>query len=310
VANERRGRASPGLSAVLPLALAALASFPPAAGAGAVVLLRSRVLAPYDAAAHGFRAAYREPLEELLLDRRDPDSLAAELGRRRPDVVVAVGLRAALFVRDRLPYTPLVYLAVQDAARHDLVGERITGISADVSPGEVLRALRAIAPRVRRVGVLHGADDGGRELARRARSAAAQAGLALEPVAIPGPALLRDRARELVARTDALWMPADPALARPEVFQYLLKVSMAAGRPLAVFSDALVRRGALLAVIPDYAWTGEMATRAVRRIQAGERAGDIPVAPLGRTLTVVNAATARALGLTPPAESAAMEVLP
>ena len=91
-------------------------------------------------------------------------------------------------------------------------------------------------------------------------------------------------------------MPADPTIAASEPFRFLLKLSLEQRKPLFVFSDALVKAGALAAVTPDYAVAGAQAAEAVRRIQAGERAGDIPVARVRRTRLVVNGATARALG--------------
>jgi len=299
----------PWWPAVLAYLVVALA-WPCAARAGSVVLLRSKALTPYEAAAAGFHDAYRGEVVDILLDGRDPDSLATALLGRHPDVVVAVGLRAALFVRDRLPYTPMVHCVVQDAGTHDLVGERVTGVATEVPAALVLAALRRVAPEVRRIGLLRGADPEAAAFGRRARSAARQAGLELVESVMDTPVQLPERARELASRSDAFWMPADPALARPEVFQYLLKLSLEERRPLVVFSEALVRRGALLAVVPDYAWAGEMAARAVRRIQSGERAGDIPLAPLERTLRVVNGSTARALGLEPPGSDPAYEVLP
>ena len=121
-------------------------------------------------------------------------------------------------------------------------------------------------------------------------------GIELVEVAIADLSELAGRAREAVKRVDALWMPADATIAAPEPFQFLLELSLETRRPLFAFSDALVRSGALAAVVPDYAEAGALAAEAVRRIQAGERAGDIPTATVRRARLVLNGATARALG--------------
>jgi ABC-type uncharacterized transport system substrate-binding protein len=52
----------------------------------------------------------------------------------------------------------------------------------------------------------------------------------------------------------------------------------------------------MAATTPDYTAAGAQAAEAVKRIQAGERAGDIPVTGVRRTRLVVNEATAKALG--------------
>jgi ABC-type uncharacterized transport system substrate-binding protein len=93
-----------------------------------------------------------------------------------------------------------------------------------------------------------------------------------------------------------LWIPADPTVATPEAFRFLLELSLELRKPLLAFSESLVRSGALVAVAPDYAWMGTQAAEVVRRIRSGERAGDIGVVPLKRTHVVLNLATARALG--------------
>jgi putative ABC transport system substrate-binding protein len=136
----------------------------------------------------------------------------------------------------------------------------------------------------------------GAAFARRARAAAATVGIELVEVAIDDLSELADRAREAVTRADALWMPADPTVAASEPFQFLLKLSLDRRMPLFVFSDALVKAGALAAVAPDYAVAGAQAAESVRRIQAGERPGDITIASVRSTRLVVNEATARALG--------------
>ncbi len=263
--------------------------------AGHVVVLRSRALGPYDAAISGFDAAYRGPIARFTIEDTGAAGLRDRISALRPDAVVAIGLRAALYARDHLPRTPLVYCAVQDPRRHHLDGAWITGVSIEIAPEVELASLKSAAPDVRRVAVFFGRESGA-TLVRGMRRAAGAAGLELVEVALADLSELAGRAREVVSHVDALWMPADPMVAASEPFRFLLKLSLDQRKPLFVFSDALVRAGALAAVVPDYARAGALAAEAVRRIQAGERAGDVPAASAQRTRLVVNEATARALG--------------
>jgi len=302
-----RSRALPAAASLLALALPGLVV---PAGAGTVVLLRSRALAPYDSVASGFRAAYRGRVVEWTLPESGADSLADEVRELRPDVVVAIGPRAALLARDRLPRVPIVYCIVPDPLRYELEGAWITGVSAEVPPELDLGALTRAAPDVRRVGLIVGAErrDG---FARRAQAAASRLGLTLIEARVSEVGSLAARAREVVDRVDALWMPADATAATPEGFRFVLDLSLTRGKPLLAFAESLVRAGALVAVCPDYSWVGARAADAVRRIQAGERAGDVPVATLKRMRLVLNLATARALGREIPAATvAAAEVVP
>jgi putative ABC transport system substrate-binding protein len=158
-----------------------------------------------------------------------------------------------------------------------------------------LEALRAVAPDVRRVAVFYGARTGV-AFARAARAAAAARGIELLEVPLDDLAGLARRTRERAQSADAYWLPADGTVAAPEVFDFLLRLSLQRRKPLLAFAEPLVRAGALAAVAPDYAMAGVQAAEAVRRIQSGERAGHLPVAPVRRTRLIVNQATARALG--------------
>lgn len=290
--------------------LAALGLSAPAAGhAATVALLKSALLAPYEQAAAAFTSAYQAPVSTFLLDEGDPAGLQQRIEAARPGVIVAVGLKAALFARDRLPRTPLVFCVVPNYERFDLTGASISGVSADVPPEQELAALRTAAPDAQRVGLIIGRETGA-AVARRARGAARAAGLTLVEARVSSLSELQKVARDLVTRADALWIPADPTVATPEAFRFLLELSLEQRKPLLAFSESLVRAGALVAVAPDYAWMGAQAAEVVRRIRSGERAGDIDVVPLKRTHVVLNSATARALGRAlPPAPAAGIEVL-
>ncbi len=266
---------------------------PAVAHAGTVLLLRSSAAEPYLETASAFRAAWRGPVRELAAD--DAGAAARQLAAISPDVVVAVGLKAALLAREALPRTPLVHCLVADPARWQLTGPWVTGVAAEVPPRATLEALKEVAPDARRVGLLYGRDTGA-EFARAARAAAAACRMTVEARALPDVGALSPEARALADQADVLWLPADPTVATPEAFTFLLDLSLARRKPLVVFSEALVRAGAMLAVIPDYGWTGTAAATAVKRILAGERAGDVPLAGPLRTRVVTNPEVARALG--------------
>ncbi len=291
--------------------LAALCLGAPAAGrAATVALIESGPLAPYEQATAAFRAACTDPVAAFMLDEREPEVLQRRIELARPAVVVAVGLKAALFARDRLPRVPLVFCVVPNYEHFDLMGGSITGVSADVPPERDLAALRTSLPGVKRVGLLFGKTSGA-ALARRARAAADAAGITLVEAPVGDLSDFQQVARDLAGRVDALWLPADPTVATPEAFRALLELSLAQHKPLLVFSESLVRSGALVAAAPDYAWMGTQAAGIVRRIHNGERAGDINVLPLRRTRVVLNPATARALGcLLPSTVDGGIEVLP
>lgn len=304
-------RAGRGLRPGTLLALAAAALGVATARAGTVAVLRSADLAPYRAVAESFRGAYDDgPILDLTLDPAAPDSALARLVGSHVDAIVAIGLRAAVFARDRMPRTPLVFCMVQNWEHADLDASWVTGVSTDVPLRVELQSLRDAAPGINRVGVLYGRANATLDL-RAARAAAAATGLTLVERPLAALTELPQQARELADKCDALWMPADPTIGTPEAFQFLLELSLQRRLPLLVFSETLVHAGAFVAVAPDYGWVGREVADRVRRIHAGDRPGDIPIGGLRHTRVVINLATARALGRTVPASALGnAEVLP
>jgi putative ABC transport system substrate-binding protein len=300
------GRWAAGWIALLLGSAWSMAWFAPAR-AGTVVVLRAGSSTANEETAAGFRLAFRGTFQEIGLDA-DETALAARLEALRPDAIVAIGLRAALFARDRMPRTPLVFASVLEPERHGLMGAHITGVSAAVSPRSQLEALRGVAPDVKRVTIVMGPRVRA-DLSRSLRSASAETGIEIDPIEITDLAELGARVREAASKTGALWLPADPTVATPETFSFMLKLSLERRQPLIVFNDALVREGALLAACPDYREVGGQIADLVRRIQGGERAGDIPVAPPRRTRVVVNQSTARAIGRLIPVAEVGVEVI-
>lgn len=295
-----RGRTSGRVRGAL-IALALLAARPAALGAGtpAIAILKSGPLGPYEAVARSFHAAWPEGATDLSLDGQTPEALAERMQGAPLDVIVAVGLRAATFARDHFPRVPMVFCAVPNYENHELSGTWITGVGFDVPERTALRALKEAVPDAVKVGVLVGPEE--TPFLRAARAAAQANGLTLIEAPVASRSALAHAARGLIGRVDALWLPPDPQVASRETFDFLLDLSLRERKPLLVFSESLVRAGALISVSPDYEWVGLRAAESVRRVLAGERAGDIPVAPLKHSKVVVNEATARAIGKPLPA---------
>ena len=270
----------------------------PARAAG-VAVLRSSDLPVYTRTVEAFRRAYRDPVTEVTLAIACSGVRLASVGSSNPEIVVAVGLRAATLVRDRMPRVPMVYCMVPAPERHDLVGSRITGVSADIPPALELSLLHETAPDVKRVGVIVGRSSDA--WLRLAQAAATRVGVALEVARVESIDQLGPRVRALIGHVDALWMPADADVATPEAFRFAMAEALDHRLPFFTFAPALVRAGAYAAAAPDLDWVAGRIVEAVRRVQSGERAGDVPSTEVKRVKLVANLSTARALGRELPA---------
>lgn len=307
--KERAGGTRPGagppvtdrhLALVLSVAAIAAATLPMAsAGSPRATVLVSQDLPQYRQAVDGVTADMGAPLEVVFLGpEKDADDAAVRsLTADRPDVVIAIGSRAARLARQRLPDTRLVYSMVFAQDRSSLEAAHVTGVLLDVPPETQLAAFRAALPRVRTLGLLF---DPARsaEAARAAQRAAEETGFSLTVVPVAAPAEVPAAFRSLAKRVEALWLIPDATVVSKESLEFLLRECLDRRLPVMAFSGSMARAGALLAVGVDYRGLGSQTARVARRVLDGGTVG--PPEPAQGTSLSLNLRTAEELGIVVP----------
>jgi putative tryptophan/tyrosine transport system substrate-binding protein len=236
------------------------------------------------------------------------DELAIELGRLRVDVIVAAAHPAAMAVRKATTDTPIVMAGVGDAVRYGLVaslahpGGRVTGvtlITQDVA-AKGLELLKDLSPRATRVGFLWNVALPFSEVIwSDARSAGERIGLTLHPLEIRRPddldaafaAGVRDRIEALFVRVDPLTLTNRERIVKLAV-QHRLITMYSAGE--------FVLAGGLMSYSAPLTAAFRDAARFVDKILRGAKPADLPVEQPTKFELVINAKTAKALGLTIP----------
>jgi putative ABC transport system substrate-binding protein len=229
----------------------------------------------------------------------DGAEIARRMIRRPPEVVVAVGPRAAAWCHNRIPGAALVFTRLPDEAWRKLVeaDQDITGV-ADEPPWDlVVERLVEVAPKVARVGIVLHPKRTRREFAHAA-GALRRAGLVPRVAHVRGPRQVGAALARLAATTDLLWVLPDSALWTRENLDLLVQVGLQRRKPTIVESEEEVERGALLAVRASDAEVGRAAGRIARRIVwDGVAPRQIPVDSPAEFAYVVNGATATRIGL-------------
>jgi putative ABC transport system substrate-binding protein len=180
----------------------------------------------------------------------------------------------------------------------------ITGISFNVNEVgiKLLDLLKEAVPRVVRVGFFVNPDNpGAAPLIEAARAAAPQLGLTIRPVEVSTPANLEQALTALSKEgVDALWLG-------PEAFivanrQRIVDFARAHRLPAVGGSPGFVHAGALMSYSPHWPSLMRVAARYVDKLLRGAKPRDLPIEQPDRFELIVNAKTAKALGLTlPPA---------
>jgi hypothetical protein len=215
--------------------------------------------------------------EGLAAGRFDADEL----------VVVTVGqeaLDAMKGTRARLIPTLAFHTAPQ-----------LIGPPASPSPELILRALALTRPqKVRIVGAVYGPRS--EALMKEAIKAAERLGITLIASRVSdGPSAVR-ALHQLAKQVHALWLPGDPDVLTPQVFQYALLLQLEHGLPLAAATRQQVHSGALVAADFSPRAAGRIAADLANRYLDGLDASSAPLELYNGVRLTVNATVAHRLG--------------
>jgi len=239
---------------------------------------------------------------------RLPD-LAAELVRRKVDVIVAPAGSAALAAKNATSSIPIVMIFPSDPVEMGLVaslrrpGGNITGTTFTPGPeifGRQLQILKETIPRASRVAILSNPADPSFALqVREVEAAARTLHMRLQHVEARGPeqfdsafaAMARERADALLVNGTSTFLAHRVRLAELAVKNRL---------PTMYSFRESVEAGGLMAYAVNMAAFVERAAVYVDKILKGAKPADLPVEQPTKFELVVNLKTAKALGLTIP----------
>jgi putative tryptophan/tyrosine transport system substrate-binding protein len=231
---------------------------------------------------------------------------AAELIRRKVDVIIASGTPPVPAARSATKTIPIVFVASIDPITTGTVaslahpGGNITGftlMSADLM-GKRLQLLKEVIPHLSRVAILSQAvNPGNVEYLRQAEIDALALGLELQPIAVHNAAdfneafaQMRD-AGALVQLEDVLFTSH-----RKQLVELATRNRLPAIYGFREFADV----GGLMVYGPDLSDQYRQAAAYIDMILKGVKPGDLPVQQPTKFELVINLKTARAIGLNIP----------
>jgi putative ABC transport system substrate-binding protein len=270
-----------------------------------------------------FLAAFRQGLQELgyvegqnvVVEYRYAHAalervpkLADELVRGRVNVLVVGGTVSARSTKQAAPNLPIVFATVGDPIGSGLVaslarpGGNVTGMSNFLPElsGKQLEILKALLPQLSRAALAYNpTNPSGAAILNGARQAARTLGVELQLVEVRRrseiagvfPTLAASRAGALVVVSDPVFGSDLAEIARLAVTHRL---------PAVYLRKEFAEAGGLLAYGPSFEDNYRRAAAYVDKILKGARAGDLPVEQPTKFDFVINAGTARALGVTIP----------
>ena len=265
----------------------------------------------------GFRQGLKElgyvEGKNLVIEYRSADghderfpTLATELVRLKPDLILTRGTPAALAAKNATVTIPVVILGIGDPVRQGVVaslahpGGNITGLSAVVTElyAKRVQLLRGLIPRAARIAALFNMSNPAippqwKEVEMAARSLGLQSQLLdvrkPEDLAPAFDAAIRHRVDGLIVGLETLTLTNQKVI-----------VDLAAKHRLPAMYASTEFAGGLVAYGVHYPDQYRLAASFADKIFKGAKPADLPVEQPTKFELVINMRTAKALGLTVP----------
>ena len=249
----------------------------------------------------------------IVVERRSADgdfarlpTLASEIVKNRPDVIVAIATAASIAAKDATSTTPIVMVGAADPIAAGLIGNlghpggNVTGTSTQTTAavGKLLELIPQLLPRATRVAALWDPINAISQQLRMGETLIAAARLHLLV------RIIEVQTREDLDRAFAALQSARPDAVLVSGDTFFLAnagrvAELALANHLPVFSTArpLTEAGSLASHGADGTVVARRAASYVQRILKGAKPGDLPVEQPTKFELTINMQTANALGI-------------
>ncbi len=233
-----------------------------------VVAVKSANLGPYASVIAGFTAEAQAEVVEITLDE-SPTTAARvfkRLAEQKPALVLTLGPLAANAARRSLGEgVPVLFVMVPYFERYGLEGPNVTGIALTSDFTPELGAIKAMAPKAKRVGMLHDPRFSARQV-QSAQEAASNLGMSIVALEADSQAKAQKVLDGAAGKVDAMLMVADKTVGNAAIVQALIAFSAGLRLPLVGLTSSQVKEGATLALAPSPTAIGQQAGRLANRI--------------------------------------------
>jgi len=238
-----------------------------------IVILKSADITAYNQAIDTFKAALAGSATITEYDMQGDMARGRKLARKvrasNADVVLAVGIKAALAAKLEIVDIPIIYCMVLDPEKNGLNAPNMVGIMLEVPLDRQFKEMRSVLPGLKRLGVLYDPEKTG-DLVEDARRVGKAFGVELIARQAHSEKEIPAALRGLIPQVDALWLIPDSTVLTEESISFLLTTTLDSNIPVIGFSSELVRSGALVGLSVNYEDVGRQAALLTRKILGGQ----------------------------------------
>ncbi|MEC4889379.1 MAG: ABC transporter substrate-binding protein [Nitrospira sp.] len=304
LSHLRHGAAGQHLLALILALLASIFAIPPAQAAE-IAILKSSDLPAYAQAIEGFKATAPASATYVEYDLRNDAELGLLLAKKirasDAQMVLAVGIKAALAAKHEIADIPIVYMMILDPLKHRLTAPNMTGTQLEIPLHRQFKIIHTLLPSLRRLGVLFESNKSAARINDAVLQAAAS-GFRLESFPVGSEKDIPQQLRALLAEVEGLWLTPDSTVLTAESIRFILESALARHIPVIGFSPELTKLGALLSISIAYGDVGRETGQLAKRLLDGERILSTKPVPIERMTITVNHKTANFLGIAFPGD--------
>lgn len=263
-----------------------------AAQAANVFVLTNGAAPIYDEPAKVIQAGLTAPTNKIeivdlgTLNLAQAKARAAQIKARNPDLVIALGDKAAFLADRELAPAPVVFGMVANWENLGLNGLRATGVAMELEPETLASQVKMLLPNIHKVGVIY--TQTSKAYVERVMMKAATLELTFVPVFVTEAAEFRSAVAGQLERVDMFWLVEDPAIVTTENVKLLLEKSRDTNVVTLCSSPRLVAAGLTMAISVDPKVVGGQIADIAQGIIADPAAAHPPVATPDRALISMN----------------------
>lgn len=269
-----------------------------------VVIIQSQQIAAYNEAIKGFEEGCKgknisiRSIYDLKGDTDEGKRIIQNIkdNKRKPDLILAVGVLAATLAKDQFTDIPIIFCMVINHNRFNLQGANITGISSEVSVEDQFAILKELLGAHKNVGVIYDPMKTGK-IVSEADVVAKRLEFNLIKTKIASENEVASALKNMIGKIDALWMIPDSTVITKNALTVISKMVMEHHLPTFCTSAAIVKAGALVSVSPDYTYTGLQASRMAQTLLNNPTTTSLGITQPDKLKLTLNTQTAEIIGV-------------
>lgn len=266
-----------------------------------IAILKSAEIGAYSEAIEAFKSALPSSFQVTLEyglkgDLAKGRALARRIRASDTQVVLAVGLKAALAAKLEIFDIPIITCLVLDPKKYGLPSKNMVGLSLKIPFERHLQPLKLLAPKVSRIGVLFDTRKT-QGLLDQLQQEARNQGMTIIAKEVHEEHEVSQALKTIEEKIDALWLLPDSTVLSEDTLDFIISSTLEKNIPLVAFSAGLVKSGAVIGVYINYKDIGRQAARLSQRLVDTPPSGLLgTILPSDQVRQSINRASATYLG--------------